>query len=344
MGSQVTGKIQSFGPDPHNPGKTVDFCTEVEEGTLLAIIDPTIYKAQYDQAVASLAHAKADLLQLQAKCDQAEQEWKRAQGLLPKKAIADTDYDLDKANWLAAKANVDVGKATIKECEATLALAKTNLDYCTIRSPLKGVIIERRVNMGQTVVSAMSASSLFLLAKDLRRMQIWASVNEADIGRIHTGLPVHFTIATYPGETFEGEVTQVRLNAQSTQNVVTYTVVVTTDNPPSADHPFGKLFPYMTADLKFEIERHPDVLLVPNVALRWKPRPAQIAPDARRAQNRTVASAAGGDKAVAPARKPAGAPGRSRRNGATKARASVGEGRRFRPAREGCTSAPTTAQ
>ena len=95
-------------------------------------------------------------------------------------------------------------------------------------------------------------------------------------------MPVHFTLATYPGETFEGNVTQVRLNAQSTQNVVTYTVVVATDNPPTAEYPFGKLFPCMTADLKFEIERHADVLLVPNVALRWKPQPSQIAPDARR--------------------------------------------------------------
>ena len=138
----------------------------------------------------------------------------------------------------------------------TLSMAKTNQDYTTIKSPVKGVIIARRMNVGQTAVAGMNAPSLFLLAKDLSRMQVWAQVNEADIGPIHVAMPVHFTLATYPGETFEGKVSQMRLNAQNTQNVVTYTVVVATDNPPTAGHPYGKIFPYMTADLKFEVERH----------------------------------------------------------------------------------------
>ena len=113
-------------------------------------------------------------------------------------------------------------------------------------------------------------------------MQIWAQVNEADIGRIHAGLPVTFTIDTYRGEVFKGMVEQVRLNAQSTQNVVTYTVVVISDNPPTPEYPNGKVLPYITATVKFEVEQHPNVLLVPNAALRWKPRTAQIAPDARK--------------------------------------------------------------
>ena len=129
--------------------------------------------------------------------------------------------------------------------------------------------------MGQTVVSSLSASSLFLLAKDLSQIQVWASVNEADIGRIRPGVKVHFTVDAYPNEIFVGEVLQVRLNATMTQNVVTYTVVVTTENKDM------KLLPYMTASLQFEIERHEDVLKVPNAALRWKPRPKQIAPDIR---------------------------------------------------------------
>ena len=229
-----------------------------------------------------------------------------------------------------------MGKATIKQYEAAVAMAKTNLDYCTIKSPVKGVIIDRRVNIGQTVVSSMSASSLFLIAKDLSRMQVWASVNEADIGRIHAGLPVHFTLATYPGETFEGKVTQVRLNAQSTQNVVTYTVVVTTDNPPTAEYPNGKLFPYMTANLKFEVERHPDVLLVPNAALRWKPQPS--ADRSRRIAARPAATRRPRRAARRPsAAKRSGAPRprapRPSRRGKTQAR--LGEGRRFRPPAEG---------
>ena len=201
---------------------------------------------------------------------------------MPKGAIAQTDYDLDEANYLVAKADIEVGKAQILSSEAALALANTNLKYCFIHAPCKGVIISRRVNIGQTVVSAMSASSLFLFAKDLRRMQIWAAVNEADIGRIRAGQAVTFTIDTYRGEVFKGTVNQIRLNAQSTQNVVTYTVVVDTDNPPSPDYPDGKVLPYITSNVKFEVERHADVLVVPNAALRWKPRPAQIAPDARK--------------------------------------------------------------
>ena len=174
-----------------------------------------------------------------------------------------------------AKANVGVQEAAIKQAEATLRQSQVNLGYCDIKSPVKGTIVDRRVNVGQDVVSSLSASSLFLLAKDLSRIQVWASVNEADIGRIHQGMKVHFTVDAYPNETFIGEVSQIRLNATMTQNVVTYTVVVTTENKEM------KLLPYMTASLHFEIERHENVLKVPNAALRWKPRPKQIAPDIR---------------------------------------------------------------
>ncbi len=176
-----------------------------------------------------------------------------------------------------AEANLAVGQAAVRQAEAARELAKTNLDYTIIRSPVHGVIIDRRVNVGQTVVASLNAPSLFLIAKDLRRMQIWASVNEADIGRIRAGMPVRFTVDAYPGEPFRGKVAQVRLNATMTQNVVTYTVVVETDN---ADL---KLLPYLTANVQFEIENRKDVLLVPNAALRWKPRPSRIAPDCREA-------------------------------------------------------------
>jgi HlyD family secretion protein len=172
---------------------------------------------------------------------------------------------------------VEVGKAAIiqaqkavAQSEASLRRAQQNLDYCTIVSPVKGVIIDRRVNIGQTVVSSLSAPSLFLIAKDLTRIQVWASVNEADIGSIHAGQPVTFTVDAYPGMTFQGEVGKIRLNATMTQNVVTYTVEVNTDN---AD---GKLLPYLTANLKFMVAERQDVLLVPNAALRFLPRPELI--------------------------------------------------------------------
>ncbi|MCY2967765.1 MAG: efflux RND transporter periplasmic adaptor subunit, partial [Planctomycetota bacterium] len=133
-------------------------------------------------------------------------------------------------------------------------------------SPVNGVIIDRRVNVGQTVVASLNAPSLFLIAKDLKRLQVWASVNEADIGQIHLGQSVKFTVDAQAGEVFRGVVAQIRLNATMTQNVVTYTVVVSTENPD------GKLLPYLTANLQFERATQTDVLLVPNIALRWQPR------------------------------------------------------------------------
>jgi HlyD family secretion protein len=293
VGAQVVGIIKSLGQDPADHKKTIDYGSRVHEGTVLALIDDAVYKAQVDQADATLKRSKADLGELQAHCDQAEQEWKRAVALLPTKAIADTDYDLDVANYKAAKANVDVGVATINQNKAMLELANTNLAYTVIKSPVEGVIVDRRVNVGQTVVSSLNAPSLFLIAKDLRRIQVWASVNEADIGRIHVGLPVSFTVDAYPGESFHGKVIQIRLNATMTQNVVTYTVVVETNNQD------GRLLPYLTASLHFEVEQRKSVLMVPNMALRWKPRPAQIDPEFRK-----KAGAAAKAKAAA---KPSGA-------------------------------------
>lgn len=275
VGAQVAGKISSLGQDPQDPRKSIDYGSVVQQGTILARIDDAVYKSHVDEAQASLLRAKADLLQAQAKLDQTEQEWKRAETLRPTNAIAGTEYDLAVANYKAAKANVEVCKAAIAQNEAALRLAQTNLDYTIIKSPVEGKIIARRVNVGQTVVASLNAPSLFLLAKDLRRMEVWASVNEADIGSIHPDMPVHFTVDAFPHEVFKGKVAQIRLNATMTQNVVTYTVVVATDNSDL------KLLPYLTANLQFEVDQRHDVLVVPNVALRWRPRTEQIAPEAR---------------------------------------------------------------
>ncbi|HEY2761146.1 MAG TPA: efflux RND transporter periplasmic adaptor subunit, partial [Pirellulales bacterium] len=302
VGAQVTGPILELGPDPRGDtdpaykGKRVDYTTPVEKGTVLVKIDPAVYKANYDQAQATLDRSQADLGELIAKRDQADAEWKRAQvlhdiklpalsatdikrGLAagePMKAISDSDYDLTKSNYDVAKANVDVGQATIVQAEAALNLAKANLGYCTIQSPVKGTIVSRRVNIGQTVVANLSAASLFLIAEDLSRMQVWAQVNEADIGRIKVGMPVQFSVAAMPEETFTGQVYQIRLDANSTQNVVVYTVVITFDNSGM------KVLPYLTADpVKFITEKHDDVLTVPIAALAFQPRPEDIAPSER---------------------------------------------------------------
>jgi HlyD family secretion protein len=274
IGSQVTGRVVEFGKDRRNPDKTVDYESVVEQGDLLARIDPTFYEVSLEQSKATLEQSKANLMQYEAKVKQAGQDWKRAQALLPQKAIADTDYDTAEYNYESAKANVALGKATVQQNEAVVRLAQVNLGYCTIKSPVRGTIIDRRVNVGQTMAASLSAPSLFLIAKDLTKMQVWASVNEADIGRIRgrTEVPVKFAVDAYPGETFRGKVIQVRQNAQMTQNVVTYMIIVATDNSN------GKLLPYLTANVQFEVDRRESVLQVPNAALRWEPENDQIDP------------------------------------------------------------------
>ena len=297
VGAQVMGRIQELGEDPRaatDPafqGKRVDYCSDVEEGTVLAKIDPSLYQATYDQADASVKRAEADLMQMRAKLAQTEAEWNRAQRLREMKltsisglgssptpsggqtmikGISDSDFVLAKANFEVAKANVDVGIAAVEQQNAILTSAKKNLDYTTISSPVKGTIIDRRVNIGQTVVASLNAPSLFLIAKDLRRMEIWTSVNEADIGRLKVGMQVRFSVDAYPGEFFKGEVRQIRLNASMTSNVVLYTVVVTAGNDDL------RLLPYLTADVRFEVDKRDDVLLVPNAALRYAPRPELV--------------------------------------------------------------------
>ena len=267
IGSQVNGLITDL---------KVDYGSMVEKGTVLALIDPTMYQATVDQNQAAVNSANANLMLGKANLVLAQSNLKRDEQLLKTKgAIAPNQYDTDFAACEVAKATVGVQEAVIKQAEAALRQSQINLGYCYIKSPVKGTIVDRRVNVGQDVVSSLSASSLFLLAKDLSRIQVWASVNEADIGRIHAGMQVHFKVDAYPNEIFQGEVSQIRLNATMTQNVVTYTVVVTTENKDL------KLLPYMTASLNFEIDRHENVLKVPNAALRWKPRPKQIAADIR---------------------------------------------------------------
>jgi HlyD family secretion protein len=270
VGAQVAGLITGFGKDVQ--GNSVNYNSVVEKDAELAYIDKAPYQAAFDQAEAALAKSNADLLQYQAKREQTKQEWDRAQALRPQDAIAATDYDTAAANYKVAVANVDVARAVIKQSEAAKRVAETNLGYTTIKSPVRGTVIDRRVNIGQTVVASLNAPSLFLIAKDLRRMQVWVSVNEADIGRIRVDMPVRFTVDAHPNQTFHGTVAQIRMNATMTQNVVNYTVVVTADNSD------GKLFPYMTASVLFEVAERADVLLVPNMAFQWKPKATQIAP------------------------------------------------------------------
>jgi len=260
--------------------------------------------AKVDDALANVKVSQANLVTAQVNYDHAKRDWDRAQTLGPKGALAPADYDTYQSTYETTKAAVAQfdaalaqAKVQVTEAQAAVANAKANVDaakasqaqdeinlgYTTIKAPVKGVVIDRRVTLGQTVQSSFNTPSLFLLARDLTRMKVWASVNEADIGHVRVGQNVTFTVDAYPGEVFKGTVGLVRLNATMTSNVVTYTVEVMTDNPPDKDHPNGKLLPYLTANLRFEVDTRSNVLTVSNEALRWKPDPTQVVADARAA-------------------------------------------------------------
>jgi HlyD family secretion protein len=274
VGAQVAGRISVFGLDKE--AKALDYGSIVEQGALLAKIDDSVYAADLSVAKAGQLSAAANLEQAKAKFDQAASEWKRAQALFDSKLIAQVDYDTAKANYEIAKASVSVANSGIAQAQADWEKAQRNLDFCTINSPVSGVIIDRRVNIGQTVVSSLNAPSLFLIARDLTKMQIWVAVNEADVGRIKPGAPVTFTVDAFPGREFQGTVGKVRLNATMTQNVVLYTVEIDIENADKL------LLPYLTASVRFQLSSQTNALLVPNAALRWTPSSfAQIAPDAR---------------------------------------------------------------
>jgi HlyD family secretion protein len=310
VGAQVAGRIRLFGRDV--AGKPIDYGSQVEEGTVLAEIDDSLYAAEVASARALLQQAEANelstaaqLLQSQARLTQAERDWNRAQKLGPSKSLSQAAFDQYESAHAVAKADVAVAEAAcgqaqaqIIHAQANLQRAERNLGYCTIKSPVRGVIIDRRVNIGQTVVASLNAPSLFLLAKDLRRVQVWVPVNEADIGQIKPGMAAWFTVDAFPGETFEGKVGKVRLNATMTQNVVTYTVEVTTDNPE------GRLLPYLTANVRFITGERKGVLSVPNAALRWQPPVERIAPGAQaagRTGRKEEAEAGDGRARVGPA-------------------------------------------
>jgi len=307
VGAQVTGKIMNFGTDAD--GKPIDYGSRVTQGMLLAKIDDVLYEAELReskaaklQADVAILSAEASVKQAKARLVLAERNWVRAKDLQPKGALARSEYDSCEAEYLSRKADIAVAEAALEQAkaratsaEASLIKAQRNLDFCFIKSPVDGVIIDRRVSVGQTLVSSMSASSIFLIAKDLRKMQVWVSVNEADIGSIKVGMPATFTVDAFTGTVFAGTVHKIRLNATMSQNVVTYVVEVATDNAS------GKLLPYLTANVNFIRAQRKDVLYVSNAALRYVPPADRMAPGAAEVFAKFNADRAA--KAAAPAGK-----------------------------------------
>jgi HlyD family secretion protein len=332
VGAQVAGQITAFGQDPADPKRTIDYGSSVDQGTVLARIDDSLYAPEVDIAradlglcIADVQRAESELVQMRSNLRHEERDWERAQRLKASNTISQNDIDAAQNAWegakaaiSAAEANLEKAKRAVDKARGTLAKAEKNLGYCVIKSPVKGIIIDRRVNVGQTVVSSLNAPSLFLIAKDLRRLQVWVSVNESDIGNIYVGQHATFTVDAYPADVFHGTVGQVRLNATMTQNVVTYTVVVNVDNGDSKLDPYtaagatqgtrnrpdvppgDKLLPYLSANLQFKLDERTDALLVPNAALHYRPQPAQVAPEFRAVYEQGLRRATAEDGTPAP--------------------------------------------
>ena len=242
VGSQISGLIKKL---------NVDFNSKVKAGDIVAEIDPATYQTRLLQAEADLSSAMASL-QL------AEVNAKRATSLFNEKLVSESEYDTAQANLTQAKAQVQTRKAQVNS-------AKVDLERCTIVAPIDGIVIDRKVDVGQTVAASMNAPLLFMIANDLTKMQINASVAEADIGNVETNQTVKFTVDAFPGRDFAGLVSQVRNSPISVQNVVTYDTIINVDN---AD---GKLKPGMTANVQIITARRPEVVRIPNAALRFKP-------------------------------------------------------------------------
>jgi len=266
IGSFVSGIVSKV---------NVDYNTKVKAGQVLAVVDPRLYRANLAHEEAALAHAKADLARINALLEQAIRTEKRGIQLKPRNAISETDLDQCTAERKSLEAQRQQAEASILECQANLDTAKTNLEYTDIRSPVNGIITDRKVDPGQTVASQFQTPVLFVVAPDLEKtVLIYAAVDEADIGLIRDAQtrnePVLFSVDAYPRHIFQGKIAQVRLNPTTVHNVVTYTVVVQSTNSQF------RLLPGMTAKLSFQIDKKTSVPVVPNAALRFRPKPEQV--------------------------------------------------------------------
>jgi HlyD family secretion protein len=296
VGSQVSGTVSWLG---------ADFNSQVKKGQVVARLDPAVFQAQVDNSRANVANANAAVQAAQTEINnqnanvlaaKANQEATRVQrddaiALVKryeelKNVLSGRDLEAAKAQANAAaaryeqavaqvgqsqaalassKAKVDQAKAAVAQAQAQLQQSQLNLDHSIISSPIDGVVVSRNVDVGQTVAASLQAPTLFTIANDLTKMQVLASIDEADVGQVRPGIKANFSVDAYPGETFSGDISQLRLNAQTAQNVVTYSAVIDVSNPDL------KLRPGMTANITVPVARRDNALTVPNAALRFKP-------------------------------------------------------------------------
>lgn len=242
IGTQVSGVIKKI---------YVDFNSPVKKGQLLAEIDKTPLQTQVQQAQASLDDSKSEV-------EFQTAAFERFKALLDKKLVAQADFDQVKYSYNKALAN-------LKTAQAGYDKAIVNLNYASIYSPITGVLLNRAVDQGQTVAASFSTPNLFTITNDMRKMQVQANIDEADIGLLKKGQPVDFTVDAYPTEVFKGDVRQIRMQPIVTSNVVTYTVIVNAPNPET------KLMPGMTANITVLVQKVDSVITVPGKALRFTP-------------------------------------------------------------------------
>ncbi|OQX55461.1 MAG: hypothetical protein B5M54_01810 [Candidatus Aminicenantes bacterium 4484_214] len=256
VGSQVSGKIAKI---------YVDFNSQVKKGDILAEIDQSSFLTRIKQNEANYESSKASLERARVSMETAKKKYERALKLFEQNLISPEEKETAESNYFNAVADYQAAAARLQQAESQLEASRVDLTYTVIRSPIDGIVIQRNINVGQTVAASFQAPVLFQIANDLTKMQVECSVDEADIGKIKEGQKVRFTVDAFPEEKFTGVVTQVRYAPVVSQNVVTYTTIVSFDNPEM------KLRPGMTATVSIIVGEARNVLRVPNSALRFSP-------------------------------------------------------------------------
>jgi HlyD family secretion protein len=262
VGSQVSGRVQTL---------RADFGSTVKQGDVVATIDPSMFQAAAAQATANHRATLAAVERAKAQQLNAEKQLARAQALHREGLMTSAELETAEASLAVARADLRLAVSNVSQAKAARDQSELNLRYTTIVSPIDGVVISRNVDVGQTVAATLQAPTLFTIAQDLTHMQVDTNVAEADVGKVSTGMDVTFTVDAYPGRTFHGRLRQVRDNAQTIQNVVTYDAVVDVDNGARL------LKPGMTANVTFAYAHEADAVRVPNAALRFRPDAASVA-------------------------------------------------------------------
>jgi HlyD family secretion protein len=256
VGSQVSGIIKTL---------YADFNSVVKAGQVVAQIDPAPFQSAVTQMEANLQNALGNLARARADLTLQKLNFDRAEALFEQQMNARQDVDNARAALETSQANIQTAEAQVKQAKAMLETAKLNLNYTTIYSPVNGIVISRNVDVGQTVAASFQAPVLFLVAKDLTKMEVDTNVSESDIGGITEGKEAISVVDAYPKQPFSGKVIQVRNAPITVQNVVTYNVVIGVENTDL------RLRPGMTANVSIVIARHENVLRIPSQALRFKP-------------------------------------------------------------------------